>query len=233
MPLVNYVFTSMFGVHREWLHNIGIGDQTAVVHDNEDPDDGAVPVHHGDGAKKRYVLSRAALPVIRAALGAQLIILQYAKVAIQGYLNHFLGNVDIVNSREVWAVLNLKPGFLALLEDPFDSNLLDIIIFNVLPASGEDGEDQISCSNRITRLRTTSYANVQGWISAINDAALNPPEGWCHPHRYGSFAPPRGLIEDGSQAQWFVDGQAAFEAIASSMETAKSEVQPSHCKVTL
>ncbi|KAK7274162.1 hypothetical protein RIF29_15239 [Crotalaria pallida] len=33
---------------------------------------------------------------------------------------------------------------------------------------------------------------------------------------YYSFAPPRGLIEDGCQAQWFVDGQAAFEAIASS-----------------
>lgn len=279
---------------REWLHNIGIGDQTAVVHDNDEPDDGAVPVHHGDCAKNRYVPSRAALPVIRAALGAQQTISENAKVAMQGYLNHFLGNMDIVNSREVckflevsrlsfleeygpklkegyvtvkhlakipkdddcyvcrwfaccynnwqkvWAVL--KPGFLALLEDPFDTNLLDIIIFDVLPASGKDGEDQVhlaeeikepnplcytfkvSCSNRITRLRTTSYAKVQGWISAINDAALNPPEGWCHPHRYGSFAPPRGLIEDGSHAQWFVDGQAAFEAIASSIETAKSEI---------
>lgn len=92
---------------------------------------------------------------------------------------------------------------------------------------------KVSCSNRITRLRTTSNAKVHGWISAINDAALNPPEGWCHPHRYGSFAPPRGLIEDGSQAQWFVDGQAAFEAIASSIETAKSEVQPSHRKAPL
>ncbi|KAK7289969.1 hypothetical protein RIF29_04041 [Crotalaria pallida] len=34
---------------------------------------------------------------------------------------------------------------------------------------------------------------------------------------YFSFAPPRGLIEDGCQAQCFVDGQAAFEAIASSI----------------
>jgi hypothetical protein len=32
------------------------------------------------------------------------------------------------------------------------------------------------------------------------------------------------LIEDGSQAQWFIDGQAAFEVIASSIENAKSEV---------
>lgn len=62
-------------------------------------------------------------------------------------------------------------------------------------------------------------------MAAINDAGLRPPEGWCHPHRFGSFAPPRGLTEDGSQAQWFVDGQAAFEAIASSLDNAKSEVR--------
>ncbi|KAK7246415.1 hypothetical protein RIF29_41283 [Crotalaria pallida] len=41
---------------------------------------------------------------------------------------------------------------------------------------------------------------------------------------YFSFAPPRGLIEDGCQAQWFVDGQATFEAIASSIKDAKSEI---------
>lgn len=49
----------------------------------------------------RYVPSRAALSVIRAALGAQQTISENAKVAMQGYLNHFLGNMDIVNSREV------------------------------------------------------------------------------------------------------------------------------------
>jgi phosphatidylserine/phosphatidylglycerophosphate/cardiolipin synthase-like enzyme len=32
------------------------------------------------------------------------------------------------------------------------------------------------------------------------------------------------LVEDGSQAQWFIDGEAAFEVIASSIENAKSEV---------
>ncbi|KAI8024040.1 Phospholipase D zeta 1 [Camellia lanceoleosa] len=279
---------------KEWLLNIGIGDQTAVVHDNDEPDDGAVPIHHEDGAKTRHVPSRAALPIIRPALGAQQTISENAKVAMQGYLNHFLGNMDIVNSREVckflevsklsfsqeygpklkegyvmvkhlakipkdddchvcrlfdccnknwqkvWAVL--KPGFLALLEDPFDTNLLDIIIFNVLPASSKDKEDQVhladeikhrnplryavkvSCENRIIKLRTTSNAKVKAWVSAINDAGLKPLEGWCHPHQFGSFAPPRGLIEDGSQAQWFVDGKEAFEAIASSIKTAKSEI---------
>lgn len=69
-----------------------------------------------------------------------------------------------------------------------------------------------------------SRSKVKDWVAAINDAGLRPPEGWCHPHRYGSFAPPRGLIEDGSQAQWFIDGRAAFEAIASAIEAAKSEV---------
>lgn len=69
-----------------------------------------------------------------------------------------------------------------------------------------------------------SNAKIKDWVAAINDAGLRPPEGWCYPHRFGSFAPPRGLIEDGSQVQWFVDGQAAFDAIASSIEDAKSEI---------
>ncbi|XAR49167.1 Phospholipase D [Bertholletia excelsa] len=279
---------------KEWLHNIGIGDHMSVERDKDEPDDGAVPIHLEDGAKTRYVPSRAALPIIRPALGTPQTISENAKVAMQGYLNHFLGNLDIVNSREVcrflevsklsfsqeygpklkegyvmvkhlakiprdndclfchwfdfcnnswqkvWAVL--KPGFLALLEDPFDNNLLDIIIFNVLPTSGKDGKDKVyladeikernplrytfkvSCGNQSINLRTTSYGKVKEWVSAINDSALKSPEGWCHPHRFGSYAPPRGLIEDGSEAQWFVDGQAAFDAIASAIENAKSEI---------
>lgn len=83
---------------------------------------------------------------------------------------------------------------------------------------------KVSCGNQSIRLRTTSNAKVTEWVTAINEAGLKPPEGWCHPHRFGSFAPQRGLTEDGSQAQWFIDGQAAFEAIASAIEIAKSEV---------
>ncbi|XP_030545569.1 phospholipase D zeta 1 isoform X3 [Rhodamnia argentea] len=216
---------------------------------------------------------------------------------MQEYLNHFLGNMDIVNSREVckflevsklsfcpeygpklkeeyvmvkhlpkisksddsrrccacgwfnccknnwqkvWAVL--KPGFLALLGDPFDTKPLDIIVFDVLPASDGNGEGRVSlakevkesnplrhafrvtCGTRNIRLRVKSNAKVKDWVAAINDAGLRPPEGWCHPHRFGSFAPPRGLNDDGSRAQWFIDGQAAFAAIASSIENAKSEI---------
>ncbi|RXI01795.1 hypothetical protein DVH24_015144 [Malus domestica] len=144
------------------------------------------------------------------------------------------------NWQKVWAVL--KPGFLALLEDPFDTELLDIIVFNVLPDSKEIGQSKIylanqikernplrytfrvACGNQSLRLRTTSNAKVKGWVTAINDAVSRPHEGWCHPHRFGSFAPPRGLADDGSQAQWFVDGEAAFEAIATSIEGAKSEI---------
>jgi phospholipase D1/2 len=73
------------------------------------------------------------------------------------------------------------------------------------------------------KLRTRSSAKVKDWVAAIN-AARRLPEGWCHPHRFGSFAPPRGLTEDGSTVQWFIDGQSAFDAIASSIEQAKSEV---------
>lgn len=85
---------------------------------------------------------------------------------------------------------------------------------------------KVTCGVRIIRLRTRTGAKVRDWVAAINDAGLRPPEGWCHPHRFGSFAPPRGMTDDGSQAQWFVDGKAAFEAIASSIEDAKSEVSP-------
>lgn len=49
----------------------------------------------------RDVPSSAALPIIRPALLRQHSMSDRAKVAMQGYLNHFLGNLDIVNSREV------------------------------------------------------------------------------------------------------------------------------------
>lgn len=69
---------------------------------------------------------------------------------------------------------------------------------------------------------------VKNWVGMINEAALRPPEGWCNPHRYGSFAPPRGLTDDGSHVQWFIDGEASFDAIATSIEEAKSEVRISN-----
>lgn len=49
----------------------------------------------------RDVPSSAAFPIIRPALGRQHSISDRAKVAMRGYLNHFLGNLDIVNSEEV------------------------------------------------------------------------------------------------------------------------------------
>ncbi|KAL2464198.1 Phospholipase D p1 [Forsythia ovata] len=282
---------------REWLQNLGIGEHATVVQDEDEQDDEALPSRNDESARNRDVPSSAALPIIRPALGRQHSMSDRAKVAMQGYLNHFLGNMDIVNSREVckflevsklsfspeygaklkeeyimvkhlpkilrddddrrccscrwcsccrdnwqrvWAVL--KPGFLAFLKDPFDINPLDIIIFDVLPASDGNGEGRVSlakevkdhnplrhyfrvtCGTRSIKLRTKSNAKVKDWVAAINDAGLRPPEGWCHPHRFGSFAPPRGLTEDGSQAQWFIDGRAAFEAIALAIEAAKSEI---------
>ncbi|KAK1291392.1 Phospholipase D p1 [Acorus calamus] len=284
---------------KEWIQNLGLGDHQAVVQDDDEADDDAVTLHHEESYSTRYrdVPSRAALPMIRPALGRQHSISDRAKVAMQGYLNHFLENLDIANSPEVckflevsklsflpeygpklkeeyvtvrhlpkiqkdgddrkcctchwfsccngnwqkvWAVL--KPGFLALLEDPFDAKLLDIIVFDVLPSSDGNGEGRVSlaketkernplrygftvsCGSRSVKLRTRSSGKVKDWVAAINDAGLRPPEGWCYPHRFGSFAPPRGLTEDDSQVQWFVDGHAAFEAIASSIQEAKSEI---------
>ncbi|KAL0538012.1 hypothetical protein IC582_027006 [Cucumis melo] len=282
---------------KEWLQNLGIGDQTAVPQDEDGPDDEAEPLHHDESSKNRDVPSSAALPIIRPALGRQHSMSDRAKTAMQGYLNHFLSNMDIVNSREVcrflevsklsfspeygpklkedyvmvkhlpkipkqddsrkcclcpwfsccndnwqkvWAVL--KPGFLALLGDSFDTQPMDIIVFDVLPTSDGNGDGRLSlakeirepnplrhsfkvaCGNRSIRIRAKTGSKVKDWVAAINDAGLRPPEGWCHPHRFGSYAPPRGLTEDGSKAQWFIDGQAAFEAIAFSIERAKSEI---------
>ncbi|GAU29391.1 hypothetical protein TSUD_31980 [Trifolium subterraneum] len=266
------------GQVKEWLHSLGIVDQTVMVQDDEEPDDGSVPTHHEDSVSNRYVPSVAALSIIRPSLGGQQSVADRAKVAMQNYLDLFLGNLEIVNSREVckflevsrlsflqeygpklregyvtvkhlsnvlldsdvWAVL--KPGFLALLEDPFNNKPLDIIMFDVLPSSTGKGETKISLAepvkernplrytfkvtggNRSICLRTISSAKVKTWVTAINEAGLRPTEGWCSPHRFGSFAPVRGLTVDGSQAQWYVDGQAAFEAIASSIQDAKSEI---------
>ncbi|KAI3690084.1 hypothetical protein L2E82_48059 [Cichorium intybus] len=284
---------------KEWLQNLGIGDHPAVVHDDDDddPDDNVMTSNNEGSVRNRDVPSSAALPMIRPALGRQHSMSDRAKTAMQGYLNHFLGNLDIVNSREVckfmgasklsfcpeygsklkeeyvlvkhlpkipnrdddrkcspclwfnccndnwqkvWAVL--KPGFLALLKDPFDSEPLDIIVFDVLPPSDGNGEGRVSlakeinehnplrhsfmvsCGNRSITIRSRNKGKVRDWVTAINDAGLRPPEGWCYPHRFGSFAPPRGLTDDGSQAQWFVDGRAAFEAIALAIEGAKSEI---------
>ncbi|KAI7733489.1 hypothetical protein M8C21_033729 [Ambrosia artemisiifolia] len=293
--LLSYTIQMEYKQVKDWLQHIGIGDQTSVVHDNDEPDDGAIPVHNDDSVKKR-----AALSILRPSISRSTVS-ERAKVAMQNYLNHFLGNIDIVNSREVcqflevsklsfspeygpklkedyvlvqhlnhiqrddanvgcfmcccrnnwqkvWAVL--KPGFLALLEDPFDTKLLDIIVFDVLPPSDGDKKDQmllaaevkernplryafkVTCGNRSTKIRTTSSAKIKDWISAIYNASQKPTEGWCNPHRFGSFAPQRGLTDDGSQAQWFVDGQVAFEAIALAIANAKSEV-PHYVLATL
>ncbi|XP_022156371.1 phospholipase D zeta 2-like isoform X2 [Momordica charantia] len=278
---------------KEWLQNLGIFDHTAVVHNDDESDVAA----DEQTTRNRNVPSVAALPIIKPALGGQRSISDKAKLAMQGYLNHFLGNLDIVNSREVckflevskmsfvreygpklkegylmvkhlkqltgsdssikccachwcsccdynwkkvWAVL--KPGFLALVAHPLDTKLLDIVVFDVLPSLEEKEESQaylashikernplrysfkVRCGNGNMKFRTTSSAKVREWVSSINDAGFGPQDGWCHPHRFGSFAPQRGLSDDESQAQWFIDGGAAFEAIACSIEAAKSEI---------
>lgn len=55
----------------------------------------------------------------------------------------------------MWAVL--KPGFLALLEDPFDTKLLDIIVFDVLPPSDGNGEGRVSLAKEIKERNPLRY----------------------------------------------------------------------------
>lgn len=47
----------------------------------------------------------------------------------------------------MWAVL--KPGFLALLADPFDAKPIDIIVFDVLPPSDGNGEGRVSLATEV------------------------------------------------------------------------------------
>ncbi|XP_058077635.1 phospholipase D zeta 1-like isoform X4 [Magnolia sinica] len=198
---------------KEWLQNLGIGEHTTAVQDDDEADYDNVPSHHEESysSRNRNVPSRAALPIIRPAIGRQQSISDRAKVAMQEYLNHFLGNLDIANSREVckflevsklsflpeygpklkedfvmvkhlpkivkdedkkcctchwfsccngnwqkvWAVL--KPGFLALLEDPFNTRLLDIIVFDVLPSSDGNGEGRLSLAREIKEHNPLRY----------------------------------------------------------------------------
>ena len=48
---------------------------------------------------------------------------------------------------QVWAVL--KPGFLALLADPFDVQPLDIIVFDVLPTSDGNRDGRLSLAKEM------------------------------------------------------------------------------------
>jgi phospholipase D1/2 len=59
---------------------------------------------------------------------------------------------------QVWAVL--KPGFLALMDDPFETKLLDIIVFDVLPlpvSSRKEGS-QVYLANHIKEHNLLRYA---------------------------------------------------------------------------
>lgn len=53
----------------------------------------------------------------------------------------------LIDSLQVWAVL--KPGFLAFLSDPFDTQPLDIIVFDVLPGSDGNGDGRVSLAKEI------------------------------------------------------------------------------------
>ena len=38
---------------REWLQNLGIGDHTGVVQDDDEPDDETAPLHHDEITRNR------------------------------------------------------------------------------------------------------------------------------------------------------------------------------------
>ncbi|KAK8508477.1 hypothetical protein V6N12_011462 [Hibiscus sabdariffa] len=74
---------------KEWLQNLGIGEHSPVVHDDDEPDDDALPLHQDENIKSRDVPSSAALPVIRPALGRQSSISDRAKGCYARILESF------------------------------------------------------------------------------------------------------------------------------------------------
>lgn len=47
--LIDYVIFKV----REWLQNLGLGDQTAVVQDDDEPDDETAPLHPDEITRSR------------------------------------------------------------------------------------------------------------------------------------------------------------------------------------
>lgn len=76
---------------------------------------------------------------------------------------------------QVWAVL--KPGFLALLGDPFDTKPLDIIVFDVLPASDGNGEGRVSLAAEVKERNPLRHAFKVSRICAACSVENFPPGG--------------------------------------------------------
>lgn len=74
------------------------------------------------------------------------------------------------NWQQVWAVL--KPGFLALLKDPFDKEPLDIIVFDVLPSSNANGENGVSLALEINEHNPLRHAFEASLINCLNLSKL-------------------------------------------------------------
>lgn len=71
------------------------------------------------------------------------------------HLNLGFFNLDYIFCSQVWAVL--KPGFLALLDDPFNNKPLDIIMFDVLPSSPGKGETKMYLAEPIKERNPLRY----------------------------------------------------------------------------
>lgn len=67
---------------------------------------------------------------------------------------------------QVWAVL--KPGFLALLKDPFDPEPLDIIVFDVLPPSDGNGEGRVALAKEINEHNPLRHSFMASIAQLVN-----------------------------------------------------------------
>ena len=70
------------------------------------------------------------------------------------------------DDKQVWAVL--KPGFLALVADPMDSKLLDIIVFDVLPMLEEKEGSQACLSYHVKERNPLRYSFKVCFLSSFS-----------------------------------------------------------------
>lgn len=69
------------------------------------------------------------------------------------------------DDKQVWAVL--KPGFFALVADPMDTKLLDIIVFDVLPTLEEKEGSQACLAYQVKERNPLRYSFKVHFLSSF------------------------------------------------------------------
>ncbi|XP_062605335.1 phospholipase D1-like [Saccostrea cucullata] len=160
-----------------------------------------------------------------------------ALVSISVYRNHietlkffevshlsFIDKLGHKRKEGVW--LFLKDSFLAYVR-PKDGVICDVMLldadFSVENGFGLTGAKhglQIVNLNRCLLAKCWTGRKADEWQAAIEDVAKTTGKDYARVSRFEAFAP----IREKSYAQWFIDGDSYFSAVADALEEAKEEI---------